>query len=97
MRVEMRLLFVCGMALGVTFYCVENNIILRMLGTVLDGKYKFNLKISCFQRKEYVKYAKVFPLTAIVDMKIPSKWYRRIVGILEVVCGLAMAVIPSRK
>lgn len=49
------------------------------------------------QRKEYVKYAKVFPLTAVLDVKIPSKWYRRVVGMLEVVCGLAMATIPSRK
>lgn len=52
--------------------------------------------IRFLQRKEYVKYAKVFPIATIFDVKIPSKWYRRIVGVLEVVCGLAMALIPSR-
>lgn len=58
-----------------------------------------NIDIKCLnlQRKEYVKYAKVFPLTAVFDLKIPSKWYRRVVGVLEVVCGLAMATIPNRK
>ncbi|XP_055373383.1 novel acetylcholine receptor chaperone [Condylostylus longicornis] len=48
-------------------------------------------------RTEYVKYAKVFPLTALLGFKIPSKWYRRSVGILEIVCGLAMALIPNHK
>lgn len=48
-------------------------------------------------RKEYVKYAKVFPLTELLDFKIPSKWYRRVVGSLEIVCGLAMAFIPSNS
>ncbi|KAH8398297.1 hypothetical protein KR215_003156, partial [Drosophila sulfurigaster] len=48
-------------------------------------------------RTEYVKYAKVFPLTALFGIKIPSKWYRRTVGILEIVCGLAMALIPYHK
>ncbi|KAH8302454.1 hypothetical protein KR044_006898, partial [Drosophila immigrans] len=48
-------------------------------------------------RTEYVKYAKVFPLTAMFGVKIPSKWYRRTVGILEIVCGLAMALIPYHK
>lgn len=50
-----------------------------------------------FQRKNYVKYAKVFPLAATFEFKIPSKWYRRAVGSLEVICGLAMAIIPNRK
>ncbi|XP_058791829.1 novel acetylcholine receptor chaperone [Phymastichus coffea] len=48
-------------------------------------------------RKEYVKYAKVFPLASTLDFKVPSKWYRRVVGSLEIVCGLAMALIPSYK
>lgn len=51
----------------------------------------------CSQRKEYVKYAKVFPLSGTLDFKVPSKWYRRVVGSLEIICGLAMAIIPSRK
>lgn len=49
------------------------------------------------QRKEYVKYAKVFPLTTLFDIKIASKWYRRVVGSLEMISGLAMMVIPNRK
>lgn len=48
-------------------------------------------------RTEYVKYAKVFPITAITGYKIPSKWYRRSVGILEITCGVAMALIPNHK
>ncbi|KAF3422585.1 hypothetical protein E2986_13601, partial [Frieseomelitta varia] len=46
-------------------------------------------------RKEYVKYAKVFPLSGTLDFKVPSKWYRRVVGSLEIICGLAMAIVPS--
>jgi hypothetical protein len=42
-----------------------------------------------------VKYAKVFPLAGTLDFKVPSKWYRRVVGALEIVCGLAMALIPN--
>ena len=48
-------------------------------------------------RKEYVKYAKVFPLSDTLDFKVPSKWYRRVVGSLEIICGLAMAFIPHTK
>ncbi|XP_044268483.1 novel acetylcholine receptor chaperone [Tribolium madens] len=48
-------------------------------------------------RKEYVKYAKVFPLSEALDFKIPSKWYRRTVGTLEIVCGVAMAFVPNHK
>ncbi|XP_011506446.1 PREDICTED: transmembrane protein 35 [Ceratosolen solmsi marchali] len=48
-------------------------------------------------RKDYVKYAKVFPLAGTLDFKVPSKWYRRVVGALEIVCGLAMALIPNYK
>lgn len=48
-------------------------------------------------RKEYVKYAKVFPLSEMLDFKVPSKWYRRTVGALEIACGLAMAFIPNHK
>nr|CAD7595420.1 unnamed protein product [Timema genevievae] len=48
-------------------------------------------------RKEYVKYAKVFPFADLLDIKVPSKWYRRAVGTLEIICGLAMAFVPSSK
>lgn len=44
-----------------------------------------------------MKYAKVFPLSGTLDFKVPSKWYRRVVGSLEIICGLAMAIVPSRK
>jgi hypothetical protein len=54
-----------------------------------------NFCFILFQRKEYVKYAKVFPLSEALDFKVPSKWYRRTVGTLEIICGLAMAFIPS--
>ncbi|XP_022835772.1 uncharacterized protein LOC111363200 [Spodoptera litura] len=57
-----------------------------------------NLQSYClFQRKEYVRYAKVFPLTETLDFKLPSKWYRRAVGGLEILFGLALAAIPSHK
>lgn len=49
------------------------------------------------QRKEYVKYAKVFPLTEAFNIKVPAKWYRRIIGSLEIICGLAMAFVPVSK
>nr|CAD7572367.1 unnamed protein product [Timema californicum] len=48
-------------------------------------------------RKEYVKYAKVFPFADLLDIKVPSKWYRRAVGTLEIICGLAMAFVPRSK
>lgn len=58
-----------------------------------------HLLLFCFlfQRKEYVKYSKVFPLSDVFDFKIPSKWYRRSVGVLEIVSGLAMSFIPNCK
>ncbi|XP_045765072.1 novel acetylcholine receptor chaperone [Maniola jurtina] len=48
-------------------------------------------------RKEYVRYAKVFPFSEMLDFKLPSKWYRRTVGGLEILFGLALATIPSHK
>ena len=52
---------------------------------------------SFFQRIDYVKYAKVFPLSDTLDFKVPSKWYRRVVGSLEIICGLAMSLIPNGR
>ncbi|CAH0386530.1 unnamed protein product [Bemisia tabaci] len=46
-------------------------------------------------RKEYVKYAKVFPFSEMFHFKIPAKWYRRVIGSLELICGLAMAIVPK--
>ncbi|XP_059472726.1 novel acetylcholine receptor chaperone [Neocloeon triangulifer] len=48
-------------------------------------------------RKEYVRYSKVFPLAQTLDFKVPSKWYRRVVGSLEVVCGLALTFVPFAR
>lgn len=48
-------------------------------------------------RKEYVKYAKVFPLVSTLGYKVPSKWYRSIVGALEILSGLAMALVPNNN
>lgn len=50
-----------------------------------------------FQRREFVRYSKVFPLATWFEVKIPSKWYRRIFGSLEILCGFLMAIIPKRK
>lgn len=60
-------------------------------------KSKLNCSLLLFQRKEFVKYAKVFPLSETLDFKVPSKWYRRTVGLAEIACGMAMAFVPSRK
>lgn len=48
-----------------------------------------------FSRGEFTKYAKAFPLAKTLGWKISSKWYRRTVGGLEIVCGLVMLCIPS--
>uniref|UniRef100_A0A1B6IW00 Novel acetylcholine receptor chaperone n=1 Tax=Homalodisca liturata TaxID=320908 RepID=A0A1B6IW00_9HEMI len=45
-------------------------------------------------RKEYVKYAKVFPFAEAMNFKVPAKWYRRVFGSLEIISGFAMAFIP---
>ncbi len=48
-------------------------------------------------RTEYAKYTKAFPLSKQLDFKVSSKWYRRGVGITEIVCGLIMVAVPSRR
>ncbi|KAF7392493.1 hypothetical protein HZH66_008326 [Vespula vulgaris] len=74
---------------------------LRKIKESVNGKLKINIDASrgefSGKRKEYVKYAKVFPLSTTLDFKVPSKWYRRVVGSLEIICGLAMAIIPNYK
>lgn len=50
-----------------------------------------------FQRKDYVKYAKVFPLSKAIDFKVPAKWYRRTVGGTEVLSGVCLAFVPYSK
>ncbi|XP_039963653.1 novel acetylcholine receptor chaperone [Bactrocera neohumeralis] len=85
----------------------SNTIVLKSLSILLGlffifvGLLKLTPAISkdLFKdlRTEYVKYAKVFPLATMFGFKLPSKWYRRTVGILEITCGLAMALIPYHK
>ncbi|CAO1312546.1 unnamed protein product [Diamesa hyperborea] len=48
-------------------------------------------------RKHYVKYAKAFPLSSFFEFRVPSKWYRRSIGGLEIVCGAIMAGFPNHK
>jgi len=48
-------------------------------------------------RTEYAKYAKVFPLAKTLQVKVPSKWYRRAVGGIEIFSGLLMLLVPGRK
>ena len=38
-------------------------------------------------RSEYAKFAKVLPGAKLAGVKVPSKWYRRGVGTIEIVCG----------
>lgn len=85
----------------------SSNIVLKSLSILLGLFFIFVgiMKIGPYLskelhrdlRKEYVKYAKVFPLTTLFDIKIASKWYRRVVGSLEMLSGLAMMVIPNHK
>ncbi|KAK9503301.1 hypothetical protein O3M35_011902 [Rhynocoris fuscipes] len=80
------------------------SVVLRSLSILLGLFFIFvgTVKLTSFiskdlhkdLRKEYVKYAKVFPLSQALDFKIPAKWYRRVIGGLELICGLAMALIP---
>lgn len=44
-----------------------------------------------------MKYAKAFPLSSFFEFRVPSKWYRRSIGGLEIVCGAIMAGFPNRK
>nr|CAG4636659.1 EOG090X0IKQ [Eubosmina coregoni]SVE70174.1 EOG090X0IKQ [Eubosmina coregoni] len=48
-------------------------------------------------RQEYVKYAKIIPLARWLNVKIPSKWYRRVVGGLEIFAGIALTFIPHKR
>ncbi|KAF6205341.1 hypothetical protein GE061_019512 [Apolygus lucorum] len=80
------------------------SVVLKSLSVLLGLFFIFigTMKLTSFiskdlhkdLRKEYVKYAKVFPLSQALDIKIPAKWYRRVIGGLELICGLAMALVP---
>lgn len=84
-----------------------SKIVLKSLSVLLGaffiflGVLKITPKISKDLHKdlrtEYAKYAKVFPLAkSMFDYKVPSKWYRRVVGCLEIFCGLIMMTVPHR-
>uniref|UniRef100_T1KD40 Novel acetylcholine receptor chaperone n=1 Tax=Tetranychus urticae TaxID=32264 RepID=T1KD40_TETUR len=47
-------------------------------------------------RRNYVKYAKVFPIPSHFNIKISPKTYRLIVGWSEIVAGFTLAIIPGR-
>ena len=84
-----------------------SKIVLRSLSVLLGaffiflGVLKITPRISRDLHKdlrtEYAKYAKVFPFGKTFEFKLPSKWYRRSVGGFEILCGLLMMVVPSRK
>ena len=42
-------------------------------------------------RAEYAKFAKVLPGAKSLGYKVPSKYYRRGVGVLEILCGEAQS------
>lgn len=46
-------------------------------------------------QKSFIRYAKVFPFSQTFGFKVPSKWYRRIVGALETVSGIALVFLPG--
>ena len=83
-----------------------SKIVLKSLSVLLGaffiflGVLKISPKISKDLHKdlrtEYAKYAKVFPLAKTLELKVPSKWYRRVVGSLEISSGIMMMAIPSR-
>lgn len=49
------------------------------------------------QRRDFVAFAKVFPLTSQLALKVPPKEYRLIVGYTELVCGTILALIPNDR
>lgn len=36
-------------------------------------------------------------MAAMLDIRIPSKWYRRIIGGIEMICGVLLVGVPSRE
>ena len=39
--------------------------------------------------------AKVFPLADLLDFKVDPDCYRMVVGVIELVCGIMLAMIPG--
>ena len=48
-----------------------------------------------FQRKVFIKYAKVFPLIVQTGFKPNAHMYRKVFGTTEVVCGVLLSIIPG--
>lgn len=49
------------------------------------------------QRRDFVAFAKVFPLSSQLSIRIPPKEYRLVVGYTELVCGVILALIPRDR
>lgn len=66
---------------------------------ILVGSMKISPKINKEMHREirrnFVHYAKVFPLAKTMGIKIPSKYLRIVVGWLEVLCGAVLIFIPG--
>ncbi|XP_054706452.1 novel acetylcholine receptor chaperone-like [Uloborus diversus] len=66
---------------------------------ILVGSMKISPKINKEMHREirrnFVQYAKVFPLTKTLGIKMPSKYFRVVVGWMEVLCGAVLIFIPG--
>lgn len=66
---------------------------------ILVGSMKISPKINKEMHREirrnFVQYAKVFPLAKTVGFKVPSKYLRIVVGWLEVISGAVLIFIPG--
>ncbi|CAG7728703.1 unnamed protein product [Allacma fusca] len=98
-----------NVSLSLSFYYIKrkmpSQIVLKSLSITLGLFFVFlgivkvtsvvNKDLHKDMRREFVKYARVFPLASTVGFKVPSKWYRRITGGLEIFCGLGLALFPG--
>ncbi|CAD5110815.1 DgyrCDS179 [Dimorphilus gyrociliatus] len=78
-------LTVLSMTIGFFFLIVG---IIKLSPILNDDIYKD-------QRKAFIKFVKVFPFYRQTGWKPDPHVYRRVIGILEVICGLILAVIPG--
>lgn len=46
-------------------------------------------------RKQFVRMAKVFPLANVLEFRVDADVYRVAVGVVELVCGAVLALIPG--
>lgn len=52
--------------------------------------------VYLFQRKIFIRTAKVVPFVKLFGLKLDPHLYRKVVGVTEVVCGLLLTVVPGR-